>query len=261
MLLDALTGIGLVRKKGTRYKNTGIASRLLVSGSPWYQGDIIQHADCLWNNWSGLDRVMKTGKPNRVPRNQRAFILGMHNLSVLKVKEILHAIGLRKGERALDLGGGPGTYAEAMARCGVHAVLFDIPETIRIAKGLTGKKYGKNIQYISGDFLVDDIGNDYDLILISQVFHSYTAKENVETLKKCRKALSRKGRVAIQEFFLEGNRTRPAWSALFSINMLVNTNGGRCYSVAEIRNWLLKAGFRNARKKLVADSALILAEK
>jgi ubiquinone/menaquinone biosynthesis C-methylase UbiE len=260
ILLNALTGIGLLKKTGKCFRNAGIASRMLVSGKPWYQGDIIKHADSLWKNWSGLDRVLKTGKPNRVARDQNAFIMGMHNISVLKVKEILHAIGMKNVRRALDLGGGPGTYSVEMARRGVRTVLFDTPETIKIAKRAMGREYRKQIECIRGDFLIDDIGRGYDLILISQVFHTYSAGENVKVLRKCKKALNRNGRVAIQEFPVEESGTRPPWSALFSINMLVNTSGGRCYSAAEMKGWLVKSGFIKTRQKLVSDNVVIVAE-
>jgi len=46
-------------------------------------------------------------------------------------------------------------------------------------------------------------------------------------------------------------------SALFSINMLVNTEGGRCYSPKELRGWLLKAGFKNIEERLIDDTILI----
>jgi hypothetical protein len=42
--------------------------------------------------------------------------------------------------------------------------------------------------------------------------------------------------------------------------MLVNTEGGRCYSPGEIKDWCLTTGFKKIRKKFIADSMLIIAE-
>jgi ubiquinone/menaquinone biosynthesis C-methylase UbiE len=261
MLLDALTGLDLLKKRNDKYRNTKIASRFLVSGSPYFQGDIIRHAETLWKNWTGLDKVLKTGAPHHTSRNHTAFILGMHNLAVVKVKQLIDVIGLRGVKRALDLGGGPGTYAREIEKRGVHAVLFDTPETIKIARRLLKKSDGVNVEFYSGDFLSDSIGRGYDLILISHIFHSYSAKENIKILKKCNDALNRRGRVVIQEFFVKEDRTYPAWSALFSINMLVNTREGRCYSPGEMKSWLLETGFTGIRKQFVADSFLMSAKK
>ncbi len=261
ILLDALTGLGLLKKQKDQYKNSSLASQFLVSGSPYYQGDIIRHADTLWQNWSGLDNVVKTGKPHHVSHDHRAFILGMHNLAVLKASNVLKAVGLKGVKKALDLGGGPGTYTIEMAKKGISVTIFDTPETIEIAKEVVKKSGVKNINFLQGDFLADDFGRDYDLIFISQILHAYSEDDNIMVLKKCRNALNKNSRIVIQEFFIDKDRTHPVQAALFSINMLANTSGGRCYSPEEIKRWYLKTGFRKIQKQLLADSVLISAKK
>lgn len=47
ILLDALTGLGLLQKQNRGYRNTSLSSLFLVSGKPYYQGEIIRHADNL----------------------------------------------------------------------------------------------------------------------------------------------------------------------------------------------------------------------
>jgi len=259
ILLDALTGLGLLKKNKNGYSNSSVASKFLVSGKPYYQGDILRHANSLWQNWSGLDEVMKTGKPYRKAHDHESFILGMHNLALLKAKDIIKQIGLKGIKTALDLGGGPGTYSIEMARHGVKVTLFDRPETIEIAMDVTGKAGMKNMDFITGDFLYDDIGKGYDLIFASQILHSCSEKEIIQLLKKCRKALNKKGRLVIQEFYLEKDRAHPVNSSLFSVNMLVNTAGGRCYSPNEMKNWFLKTGLKKTEEKIMNDTVLVQA--
>lgn len=263
ILLDALTGLGLVIKQNNKYRNSSSASRFLVSGSPYYQGDIIKHGETMWDRWSDLDRVMKTGKPSQRSRDHNAFILGMHNISSLKAKEIISGVGLEGVERALDLGGGPGTYSLEMARRGAQVTLFDLPETIKIAKKLLARspKASKNMAFIKGDFLVDDIGKGYDLIFLSQIVHSFSETENISLLRKCRKALNNKGRVVIHEFPINEQKTDPVSSALFAVNMLVNCEGGRTWSFGDMKEWFLKAKFKGARKKEVVEGVLVSAVK
>jgi ubiquinone/menaquinone biosynthesis C-methylase UbiE/predicted transcriptional regulator len=263
ILLDALTGLGLLKKQKDRYRNSRTASRFLVSRSPYYQGDIIRHVDSLWDKWSDLDKVIKTGVPSRRPRNHEAFILGMHNLAILKVKEIIQEIGLDGVRKALDLGGGPGTYTIEMAKKGIHVTLFDTPETIKIARKVVAQSRVSigDIVFIKGDFFNDDLGRGYDLILVSQVLHAYSGKDNIKILKKCRKALNKNGRMVIQEFFINENRVHPVQGSLFSINMLVNTEKGRTYTPGEIKNWLVTTGFRSIRKKIVADGVLLVSAR
>jgi ubiquinone/menaquinone biosynthesis C-methylase UbiE len=261
ILLDALTGLGLLRKHRNRYINARIASQFLVYGSPYYQGDIIRHADTLWKNWSGLDEVIKTGKPFHKTHDQDAFILGMHNLASLKANDVMKLIGLKGVKTALDLGGGPGTYSIEMSRKGVHVTLFDSPETIDIAKKVIQKEKVSGIKLIGGDFLVDGIGKGYDLIFISQICHAYSEKDNLNLLRKCKKALNKGGRIVIQEFYIKRERTHPLQSALFSVNMLVNTKSGRCYSPEEIITWLSRIKLENIQERLIEDTVLITGQR
>jgi ubiquinone/menaquinone biosynthesis C-methylase UbiE len=260
ILLDALVAIGLLTKQKNRYRNTPDASQFLVSGRPHYQGDIIRHADALWKNWSGLDEVLRTGKPCDRMLDREAFIRGMHNIASLKAKDVMDKIGLKGVRTALDLGGGPGTYSIEMARRGIRVTLFDLPETIEIAKKVIGKERADGISLMGGDFMTDEIGKCYDLVFMSQILHSYSEKDNLRLLKKCRKTLNKGGKVGIQEFYLDRSRTHPLQGALFSVNMLVNTEGGRCYPTEEIRSWILKTGLKKIKKAFIDDSVVIVGQ-
>lgn len=257
ILLDALTSLGLLRKSGNEYKNLPISNRFLVKDSLYYQGNMIRHADYLWKNWSELDEVIKTGKPVQRARDYETFIFGMHNLASLKVKNVMKLIDLKGVKTGLDLGGGPGTYSMEMAKRGVEVTLFDYLEAIKVAKRIIEKEKIRGINFMSGDFMIDDIGRGYDLIFVSQILHSYSEKDNLLILKKCKRALNRGGRLVIQEFCISEDRTRPVWGALFSVNMLVNTWAGRSYSPKEIKRWLSEAGFKNIKERPVDDTVLI----
>jgi len=257
ILLDALTGMGLLKKNKNGYVNTSAASKFLVSGKPYYQGDIIRHVESLWQNWSGLDEIMKTGKPYRKAHNHEAFILGMHNLASMKAKDVIKKIGLKGVKAALDLGGGPGTYSIEMAKKGVKVTLFDRPETLEIAKWVTSGV--KNINFIPGDFNLDNIGKGYDLIFASQVLHSNSSEDNIRLMQKCKDALNKNGRMVIQEFFISKDLAHPANGALFSVNMLVNTEGGRCYSPEELKKWLSDAGFKKVKSDGMDDIVFVQA--
>jgi len=262
ILLDALTGIGLVKKdRAGRYRNSPVSKRYLVKSSRSYQGDIVRHASSMWENFSRLDEVVRKGRPARHSRNSddhEAFIMGMHNLSHMRSKDLVMAIGLKGVRSMLDLGGGPGTNAVAMAKKGVKATIFDLPETIAIARKVIRQEQANGISFVAGDFHQDSIGSGYDLILISQIFHAFSIEENKTLLLKSREALNSGGRVAVQEFPITESRSAPPRSALFSVNMLVATDSGRCYTVKEMKGWLSETGFRNIVVKNLPETVLIL---
>jgi len=261
ILLDAVAGLGLLKKSKNSYRNSPTANRLLVTGTHYYQGDILRHADHLWTNWSNLDEIVKTGQPSRKSFDADAFIRGMHNIAVMKAAEVIKVIDLKGVKKALDLGGGPGTYSIELARKIGSVTLFDLPATIAIAKDIIGKTKFKNISFIEGDFLVDDIGSGYDLVFISQVLHSFSADNNLKILEKARAALNGNGILVIQEHYIEPDHTKPAHGSLFSVNMLVNTHGGRSYAVPEMKGWLSSLGFRKINHTMTGDSSLVSGRK
>lgn len=260
ILLDALTGLGLLKKRSETYRNSPVADELLVRGKPYYQGEIISHAANLWDNWSGLNEVLRTGRPFAFAHDHEAFILGMHNIAALKAKAVVDSIGLGGVKTSIDIGGGPGTYSIEMAKRGITATLYDFPETIAIARKVAKKNGAPKIFYQKGDFLDGLVTGTFDLALVSQVLHAYSVEINLAMIRKAKTVLNPGGRIAIQEFFIESNRAFPLQSALFSVNMLVNTEGGRCYAVPEIKRWLKTAGFVHIKEKMLEDSVLIVAQ-
>jgi SAM-dependent methyltransferase len=262
ILLDALVTLGLVQKERGRYRNGDAASSHLVSGSAFYLGDIVGHYATLWDRWSRLDSVVKTGTPVSGPFDHRSFIMGMHNLAKFKASHVIGALDLSDVKRALDLGGGPGTYSIALAKRGIGVTLFDMKETVAIArKVISSEKAGSRIGFLEGDFHTDDIGSGYDLILVSQILHSLSSRESISLLRKSHKALKRGGAIAIHEFLLSDDHTHPPQGALFSVNMLVNTTGGRSYAPSEISHMLVKAGFSSVSHTILEDTVVVQARK
>lgn len=262
ILLDAVTSVGLLKKSGGKYRNMETAKKFLVKDSPLYQGDMLRHADSLWKSWSGLDEVVKTGLPNRSgSRDLDSFIRAMHNNAVFRAKDVISAIDLKHVTRALDLGGGPGTYSMELARRRIIVSLFDLPETLEIAKQVVGKQKEKNIHFISGDFHTDDIGTGYDLVFISQILHSLSIEDSLALIEKSANALNPKGLIAIHEFLLQKDRAHPVPGALFSVNMLVNTEAGRSYTTDEMKDWLLQKGFKNVKIKALGDTVVVTGRK
>ena len=261
MLLNALVALQLLKKHRNQFSNAPLSARFLVSGTPHYQGDILRHADNLWQNWSQLDSVVKTGKPaSKIAFDHHAFIMGMHNIAHLIAPDVVKAINLQGVDKALDLGGGPGTYALEMRRQGAaHVTHFDLPDTTSIAQKMVKQAGIDGISFISGDILKDSPGEGYDLILLSQFIHAFSAEQTGMILEKVCKALRPGGRIIVQEFALNPNLISPTQGALFSINMLVSTPGGRCYPPQEIRALLRQAGLVKASSRMVAGNSLTIA--
>jgi ubiquinone/menaquinone biosynthesis C-methylase UbiE len=253
ILLDALVAMGLLRKTGGRYRNAEVAQDFLASGPRSKRSILLHHLDC-WGDWTGLEKKVRRGRKGRARESdfQENFIRGMEDNARERAAEVAARITFRPGERVLDLGGGPGTYAVEWARRypGADLTVFDTPETLRVTRKILREKGASDLVRLrEGDFLSDPVGGPYDFVWVSHILHAYPEKECLSLLRRVRGALRTGGRIAVQEFLLEENKTAPAGPAFFSVHMVAVTEGGRAYSAGEIASMLRAAGFR----KIVID--------
>lgn len=250
VLMDGLAAMGLLRKAGARYRNGKVASSFLAEGPRSMASILLHHRDC-WDDWSRLEETVRAGRKGRARGGdeQENFIRGMEDNARERAARVASRFRLRSGERLLDLGGGPGTYAAEWARRypGAAVTLFDTRETLRITRRILGEKgASRSVRLIGGDFLADPIGGPYDFVWISQILHAYSEKDCRALLRKARRALSPGGRVAVQEFLVDERRTSPPGPAFFSVHMVAVTEGGRAYSAREVARMLRAAGFGKA---------------
>jgi len=250
LLLNALVGLALLEKRNGRYSNTPEAQQFLVADSETFVGGAFGHYNCIWDTWSHLDEVVRTGEPaprsERFPDATERFMTAMARFSRSRTARVLDLIALDGVKRLLDLGGGPGQYACEFARrdSSLEAVVFDRPQVVPIAeRGIAAAGLSDRVTAMAGDFLVDDIGHHYDLIFGSAIIHSCSPDENELLFAKCHEALNDGGRLVIQDFILDESKTSPPDAALFAVNMLVNTKRGASWSEPEVREWLERAGF------------------
>jgi cyclopropane fatty-acyl-phospholipid synthase-like methyltransferase len=113
-----------------------------------------------------------------------------------------------------------------------------------------------------GDLRADALGEGYDLVFVSAICHMLGPDENRDLLRRCHAALTPGGRLAIQDFILEPDKTAPKWGALFALNMLVGTDAGSSYSEPEYAEWMAAAGFREIRRvRLPGPASLMIADR
>ena len=146
---------------------------------------------------------------------------------------------------------------------GMRATLFDRPEVIDIAKEQVGAAgCGNRIAYIPGDFMVDPMGSGYDLVLLSNIIHSYGPENNRKLVRKCFDALEPGGMMILKDFIPEDDRSGPPFSLLFALHMLIHTGEGDTYTYEEVASWTDSAGFAPGRVvDMTPQSRLWLVEK
>ena len=84
-------------------------------------------------------------------------------------------------------------------------------------------------------------------------------EENQDLFRRSLEALEPGGRMVVQDFILEPDKTAPKQAALFALNMLVGTPAGSAYSNEEYTAWFRDAGFHEVRHiRLPGPSGLVV---
>lgn len=267
MLLNALVALGLLAKSGDDYQNTPESARFFVQGSKGNHRNGLLHTANIWHRWSTLTDAVRSG--TRVPTSRddnpewtRNFIAGMQRHAKDRAPLVLKAIGTAGIRRILDLGGGSGAYSIAFAKAGpnVQCEILDIPAVVPLtAEYVRQAGVSQQVSLRAGDMLQDDFGSGYDLIMLNAICHMFSEEQNRDIFRRAHQALAPNGRLVVQDFILNPEKTGPQHAALFSLNMLVSTEAGASYSESEYTHWMKAVGFTEVcRINLPGPSSLIV---
>jgi SAM-dependent methyltransferase len=269
MLLNALVAVGLLAKRDGAFANTPITTRHFVDGSRDDARAATMHIVNLWRRWSTLTECVRAGtsvtreEPADPQKWTQAFIAAMHRNALERAPHVIPAVGSNGIDRMLDVGGGSAAYSIAFAQANekLHAEVLDLAGVLPIAQGhIQAAGLADRIKTRAGDLQRDSLGRGFNLVLVSAICHMLSPDENRDLLRRCGDALVAGGKIVIQDFILEPDKTAPKQAALFALNMLVGTRSGSCYNEEEYASWLREAGFQDVRRvRLPGPSGLMVA--
>jgi cyclopropane fatty-acyl-phospholipid synthase-like methyltransferase len=249
IFLNALCGMGLLRKRGEKYANTLVSSRYLSRGAATF---LLPGYDA-WEAWGGLASALVTGKR---PTIQKPFFSDHRKAERLLQGLDLHAqeiapylikkLALSRCRTMLDVGGGLGTYSIAICRFypRLRATLVEHPDIFPLARRAVREAgMAKRVRVIGMDFSREALPRGFDAVFISNVLHAHGVDENRSLLRQLQGCLNPQGQLILRDVFMSRDRTAPEWGTLFSVLLLLHTPQGRCYALDEILGWLRQAGF------------------
>jgi len=277
ILMNALVGLNLLKKdRQQKYSLTPESATFLVSSKlGTHAGFFGTIAPQIISRWLQLSDIVRKGRP-AVAVNQEAEgteffsqlverIIPMSYPPAQKLGDHLKLEKTKNEIRVLDLAAGSGIWGIALAQKSpqVRVTAVDwagmIPTTKRITQQFG---FADHFNYIAGDLLEADFGGGYDVAILGHILHSEGQERSRQLLKKTFRALKSGGTIAIAEWLVNDDRTKPLPSLMFAVQMLVNTEKGDTFSFNEIKTWLEEAGFKKVRKlQAPGPSPLILATK
>lgn len=256
-LLNVLVALELLQKNNEKYSNTNDSLKFFSKNSPAYLAGLM-HSNHLWDTWSHLTNVVKTGKTaHDTEINDRgnewldAFIHAMHDRGKKQAPTQIAKIDLTNVNSVLDVGGGSGCFSMAFLnrKPELRAAVFDLPNVVPISKKIVETEgFAGRIEHFEGDYTTDELPTGFDLVFLSAIIHSNSYATNQELVRKCFHSLNPGGRLIIQDWIMNDTKTEPVQGAIFSINMLVGVDGGDCYAEKEVKTWMSNSGFSKSVK-------------
>jgi 3-hydroxy-5-methyl-1-naphthoate 3-O-methyltransferase len=266
-LLDALLGLGLIVWQEEQVALAPKFAPYLDPASPEAVTGMLDHQWHLIHSWMRLERIVLDGAERVVdfeamradPERERAFNHAMRTRGRESAQELMKAFDFRKVHRVLDAGGGTGVIAAEV--CGKHRKLewtiLDRPGALVLARRrLAAEGFTDRVQCVRGDAVKDAWPEGHDAVLLSHLIHAYGESDTDRLLRRAAAALPKGGWLLLRDFISPREDVPTPFAGIFGINMLVNTQRGRVYSLPELKRMTRAAGFRFER--FVDDQAQTL---
>ncbi|MBR9705250.1 hypothetical protein GOV12_07595 [Candidatus Pacearchaeota archaeon] len=250
-LLNACASMGFLKKEKDVFYNTELSEKYLIKEHPDYFGDFIVMTDKLSEKWKNLSDAILKGEVDEgemTDFNDPIFTKAMHNNAVGPAKVLGERVDFSKFNNLLDLGGGSGAYSIELTNKypKLKATVLELEGVCKTADEYIKKLGdGSKVKTLCGDLLNDEYPKNHDVILFSQILHSYNIENCKKIIKKSYDILPENGMIIINEFILNPDKAGPVFPALFSINMFISNNEGSAYTQEEITSWMTKVGFKD----------------
>ncbi|XP_066477205.1 acetylserotonin O-methyltransferase [Tiliqua scincoides] len=270
-LLDACVGLKLlsveVKEEGAFYGNTEISNLYLTKSSPKSQyHNLMYYSKTIYLCWHYLTDAVREGKNQyerafgissndvfealyRSEEEMIKFMYGLNAVWSICGRDVIAAFDLSPFTTIYDLGGGAGALAQECvslyADCTV--TIFDLPKVVEIAKKHFISPEERRIMFYEGDFFKDPVP-EADLYILARILHDWADEKCVQLLRKVQKACKSGGGVLLIETLLNEDKSGPLESQLYSMNMLVQTEGKE-RTPKEYNQLLTAAGFKETEIK------------
>ena len=161
--------------------------------------------------------------------------------------------------RVLDIGGGFGVFASALAKAQPQfdVGIFDLPGVIEnTARRQAAGEVCNDIALHGGDFFRDPLPSGFDTMTLVRILHDHDDAPAQALLGKIRAALPKGGRLVIAEPMAATPGAEAMGNTYFGLYLWA-MRSGRPRSAQEIEAMLRAAGFRSVRR--VATSQPMIA--
>jgi len=259
-LLHALVAIGLLKVQEDRFSNSSEADQFLVQGRSDYIGMRHHAYRRRWASMFQVSETMRTGKPQgrmdyaEMPSDAReAFYRGTYTEALAAGRDLASRQDFSRQARLIDVGGGSGGLAIALAQAWPHLeiTITDLPANISLARsyvteaGLSGR-----VKVKAADIVENTIGDTYDIAVMRGVVPVLTSDQVKKALANVYGALGSGGSLYVMGWILDDTRTSPLTYATYNLLFVNDYDDAQLYTEEEHRTWLNEVGFREIEREV-----------
>ncbi|RGP41334.1 Demethylspheroidene O-methyltransferase [Altererythrobacter insulae] len=164
--------------------------------------------------------------------------------------EVLQAFNFRKVSSLLDVGGGHGAFASAVAakHPSIELAIFDLPGVLEGTSSILSRSdLAGRIALHGGNFFKDELPGGYDAISLIRILHDHDDDPAQSLLDSARRALAKDGRLLIAEPMSDASGAAAMGETYFGMYLWA-MRSGRPRRSDELIQMLEKAGFSSAKR-------------
>jgi hypothetical protein len=268
-LFDTCVSVGLLVREDGRIRTTSAAERYLSSGSEYSLRNYVLDERWCWPAWGRLEEALRNDAPP-LPQDEdgyhefpEEFLLDfLHGHSLAMGEKLAAAISLDGVRRIMDIGGGSGAVSIALCRANpsLRAVVVDREQVLaKTSEHVTTAGLSDRIATQAANVFADPLPEGCDAVVIANMLHDFSPERAAAILARAAGALPSGGRLLVMETAPRDDRSGPPLAAVFTVAMIVNTEGGVAYTPTELRALIEGAGFAVDRVELIGESYVTLA--
>jgi hypothetical protein len=252
-LLTALDTLGYVETGADGVYSLTTAGLRLVAGVSGSVAHFVgAYSAYAWDMLGGLDEILlgeKTPASHHRPPGEpfwESYIRGLFELTRGEHDEAARLVPLSEPRVLLDVAGGHAGFAMTMCRRHpqLTATVLDLPASVAIGRRIVAEEgFTQRISFREGDALEDDLGENLDVISMSNLLHHLRPLAVQALLGRAHSSLRAGGCLVVGETERSEPGEHVSRNGAMSGLVYYASSGTRNYTRRELAGWFEQAGF------------------